>query len=216
MRCRPTKSRSTSWSVSWPACRARSPACRPGLAIRHLARAVRGGTAAVDGVRLAGHFDISIGLTRMLIAAQEDGQPGRDHVSFFIFPRAEVAPTVYDYAYTMVEGEVALRHACRARGDVLEDDLGIEGAPTRHGRFGLLRADAARRVRGQQDRRGRRARDGSHRRPRARLIATSEGLAYTAELLDDLLERTHCRGSSSRPERRRRVGLCRLRTRCAS
>ena len=45
---------------------------------------------------LAGHCDISIGLTRMLIAAQEDGQPGRDHVSFFIFPRAEVAPTVYE------------------------------------------------------------------------------------------------------------------------
>jgi hypothetical protein len=51
---------------------------------------------------LAGHFDISIGLTRMLIAQQEDGQPGRDRVSFFIFPRAEVAPVVYDYAYTMV------------------------------------------------------------------------------------------------------------------
>ena len=54
---------------------------------------------------LAGHFDISIGLTRMLIANQEAGQPGRDHVSFFIFPRAEVAPVVYDYAYTMVEGK---------------------------------------------------------------------------------------------------------------
>src|SRR5687767_1602614 len=51
---------------------------------------------------LAGHFDISIGLTRMLIGQQEDGQPGRDRVSFFIFPRAEVAPVVYDYAYTMV------------------------------------------------------------------------------------------------------------------
>jgi hypothetical protein len=54
---------------------------------------------------LAGHFDISIGLTRMLISSQEDGQVGRDRVSFFIFPRAEVAPVVYDYAYTMVEGK---------------------------------------------------------------------------------------------------------------
>ena len=54
---------------------------------------------------LAGHFDISIGLTRMLIANQEAGQPGRDQVSFFIFPRAEVAPVVYDDAYTMVEGK---------------------------------------------------------------------------------------------------------------
>jgi len=54
---------------------------------------------------LAGHFDISIGLTRMLIADPQDGQVGRDRVSFFIFPRSEVAPIVYDYAYTMVEGK---------------------------------------------------------------------------------------------------------------
>lgn len=54
---------------------------------------------------LAGHFDISIGLTRMLIAEQEDGQVGRDRVSFFIFPRIEVAPVVYGYAFTMVEGK---------------------------------------------------------------------------------------------------------------
>ncbi len=54
---------------------------------------------------LAGHFDISIGLTRMLIADPKDGQPGRDRVSFFIFPRSEVAPVVYDYAYQMVAGK---------------------------------------------------------------------------------------------------------------
>jgi hypothetical protein len=54
---------------------------------------------------LAGHFDISIGLTRMLVDTAQEGQPGRDQVSFFIFPRSEVAPVVYDYAYTMVEGK---------------------------------------------------------------------------------------------------------------
>lgn len=54
---------------------------------------------------LAGHFDISIGLTRMLIADPQDGQPGRDRASFFIFPRSEVAPVVYDYAYQMVAGK---------------------------------------------------------------------------------------------------------------
>src|SRR5207244_10152483 len=54
---------------------------------------------------LAGHFDISIGLARMLMADRQDGQPGRDRVSFFIFPRSEVAPVVYDYAYKMVEGK---------------------------------------------------------------------------------------------------------------
>ncbi len=54
---------------------------------------------------LAGHFDISIGLTRMLIADPQEGQVGRDRTSFFIFPRPEVAPVVYDYAFTMVEGK---------------------------------------------------------------------------------------------------------------
>ena len=55
---------------------------------------------------LAGHLRISIGLTSMLMAdQQQDGQPGRDHVSFFIFPRSEVAPGVYEYAYAMVEGK---------------------------------------------------------------------------------------------------------------
>ena len=54
---------------------------------------------------LAGHFDISIGLTRMLIADPQDGQVGRDRTSFFIFPRTEVAPVVYGYAFTMVEGK---------------------------------------------------------------------------------------------------------------
>src|SRR4029453_9274862 len=41
----------------------------------------------------------------MLMAEPQDGQAGRDRVSFFIFPRSEVAPVVYDYAYTMVEGK---------------------------------------------------------------------------------------------------------------
>ncbi|HEX8861111.1 MAG TPA: maleylpyruvate isomerase N-terminal domain-containing protein [Actinomycetes bacterium] len=54
---------------------------------------------------LAGHFDISIGLARMLMAEPQQGQVGRDRVSFFIFPRSEVAPVVYDYAFTMVEGK---------------------------------------------------------------------------------------------------------------
>ena len=54
---------------------------------------------------LAGHFDISIGLTVMLMAEPQAGQVGRDRTSFFIFPRAEVAPVVYDYAFKMVEGK---------------------------------------------------------------------------------------------------------------
>src|SRR4029079_18702162 len=54
---------------------------------------------------LAGHFDISIGLTRMLIDGSDDSQPARDRPSFFINPRSETAPVVYGYAYTMVEGK---------------------------------------------------------------------------------------------------------------
>ena len=54
---------------------------------------------------LAGHFDISIGLTRMLISSAQQGQVGRDRISFFIFSRPIEAPVVYDYAYTMVQGK---------------------------------------------------------------------------------------------------------------
>jgi uncharacterized protein (TIGR03083 family) len=54
---------------------------------------------------LAGHFDISIGLTRMLIDGRDDLQPARDRTSFFINPRSETAPVVYEYAYTMVRGK---------------------------------------------------------------------------------------------------------------
>jgi hypothetical protein len=55
---------------------------------------------------LAGHFDISIGLTVMLMAEPQQGQVGRDRASFLIFPRSEVAPVVYDYAFKMVEGKI--------------------------------------------------------------------------------------------------------------
>src|SRR5713101_5795897 len=54
---------------------------------------------------LAGHFDISIGLTRMLIDGRGDLQPARDRTSFFINPRSETGQVVYQYAYTMVGGK---------------------------------------------------------------------------------------------------------------
>ena len=47
---------------------------------------------------LVAHIDISIGLTAALIDSAQDGQTGRDRVSFFIANRNEVAPVVYDYA----------------------------------------------------------------------------------------------------------------------
>jgi uncharacterized protein (TIGR03083 family) len=47
---------------------------------------------------LLGHIDISIGLTLGLLDTIQAGQPGRDRVSFFIADRSQVAPVVYDYA----------------------------------------------------------------------------------------------------------------------
>jgi hypothetical protein len=52
---------------------------------------------------LAGHLDISVGLTSMLIAHPRSGAPERDRVNFFDYRRAEIAPLLYEYAYTMVE-----------------------------------------------------------------------------------------------------------------
>jgi hypothetical protein len=54
-------------------------------------------------LELAGHFDISIGLTRMLIDGRGDLQPARDRTSFFINPRSETGPVVYQYAYTTAQ-----------------------------------------------------------------------------------------------------------------
>ena len=92
---------------------------------------------------LAGHLDISIGLTRMLISSQQDGQVGRDRVSFFIFSRVEHAPTVYDYAYTMVEGKTPGRDARRTRRNLRPHHRGSPGELTGRGRLRLLRTHAA-------------------------------------------------------------------------
>ena len=127
---------------------------------------------------LAGHFDISIGLARMLMAERKDGQPGRDRVSFFIFPRSEVAPVVYDYAYKMVEGK-----APKDMPGVLHETFSktIEEArktPPEHvgsGYYALMRIDAL-------------GRD---------TIATPAGMAMTAAILDELLARRTVAGRPS-------------------
>jgi Mycothiol maleylpyruvate isomerase N-terminal domain len=138
---------------------------------------------------LAGHFDISIGLTRMLIASAQDGQPGRDRVSFFIFPRKEVAPVVYDYAYTMVEG--------KSPGDmvgVLEETFGKTIEESRSaapgtigsGYYALMRLDEfvpSRIVEAVVH--GLDLTDALGREP----MATPAGIAATAEILDELLAR---------------------------
>ena len=138
---------------------------------------------------LAGHFDISIGLTVMLVAEPQDGQVGRDRVSFFIFPRSEVAPVVYDYAYTMVEGKTPAQMP-----DVLAATFAktIEGARSLPpdtvgpGYYALMRLDefvASRVVEAVVH--GLDLTDALGREP----MATPQGVAVTAAILDELLAR---------------------------
>ena len=138
---------------------------------------------------LAGHFDISIGLTLMLMAEPQSGQVGRDRTSFFIFPRSEAAPVVYDYAYKMVEGKTP-----QQMPDVLHDTFTktIEGARATApdtvgpGYYALMRLDefvASRIVEAVVH--GIDLTDAIGRES----IATPEGVAVTAGILDDLLAR---------------------------
>jgi hypothetical protein len=139
---------------------------------------------------LAGHFDISIGLARMLLQNQDpDGQVGRDRVSFFIFPRSEVAPVVYDYAYTMVEGKTPeqmpdVLHETFSR--TVEEARASAPGTVGSGYYALMRIDefvtsrlVAAVVHGMDltDALGRDS------------IATPDGIAVTAGILDDLLGR---------------------------
>jgi hypothetical protein len=146
---------------------------------------------------LAGHFDISIGLARMLIAAPQEGQTGRDRASFFIFPRAEVAPVVYDYAYKMVAGKKpadmpdvlhetfskTVEEARRTRPDVVGP-----------GYYALMRVDEfipSRVVEAVVH--GMDLTDAlGHKN-----IATPAGIAMTAAILDDLLARRTVAGRPS-------------------
>ena len=138
---------------------------------------------------LAGHFDIAIGLTRMLIAGAEASQPARDRTSFFINPRSETGPVVYDYAYTMVQGKTPADMP-----GVLQETFSKTVAEARAvpagtvgpGYFAPMRVDefvASRIVEAVVhgiDLTQALGRDS---------IATAEGIAATAAILDDLLAR---------------------------
>jgi len=139
---------------------------------------------------LAGHFDISIGLARMLLQNQDpDGQVGRDRVSFFIFPRSEVAPVVYDYAYTMVEGKTPeqmpdVLHETFSR--TVEEARASAPGTVGSGYYALMRIDEfvtsriVEAVVHGMDLTDALGRDS---------IATPGGIAVTAGILDDLLGR---------------------------
>ena len=93
---------------------------------------------------LAGHFDIAIGLTRMLIAGREDAQPARDRTSFFINPRSETGPVVYASAYTMVEGKTPADMPDVLTETLHHDHRRSARRPGQPGRARLLRAHAGR------------------------------------------------------------------------
>jgi hypothetical protein len=138
---------------------------------------------------LAGHFDISIGLTRMLIEGRGDSQPARDRTSFFINPRSETGPVVYEYAYTMVEGKTPAQMA-----DVLGETFSkaVEGcrsvpeSAVGPGYFAPMRVDefAASRI-VEAVVHGLDLTMALGRDP----VATPAGIAATAAILDDLLAR---------------------------
>jgi uncharacterized protein (TIGR03083 family) len=138
---------------------------------------------------LAGHFDISIGLTRMLISGRDASQPGRDRTSFFINPRSETAPVVYQYAYTMVEGKSpadmpAVLHETFSR--TLAEARAVPADTVGPGYFAPMRVDefvASRIVEAVVH-----GTDLAQALGQAS-IATPEGIAVTAAILDDLLAR---------------------------
>ena len=139
---------------------------------------------------LAGHFDISIGLAAMLVDdPQPDGQPGRDRVSFFIFPRSEVAPVVYDYAYTMVEGRTPADMPGVLEGTFAKVIAGARANPPEligPGYYALMELGEfipSRVVEAVVH--GLDLTDPLGMDP----IATSDGIATTASILDDLLAR---------------------------
>jgi Mycothiol maleylpyruvate isomerase N-terminal domain len=140
-------------------------------------------------LELAGHFDISIGLTRMLVANTEEGQPGRDRVSFFIFPRSEVAPVVYDYAYTMVgdKGPAEMLETLRETfSKTIEEARATPPATVGSGYYALMRLDEFVPSRTLEavvhgiDLTDAVGRD---------CVATPEGIATTVAILDELLAR---------------------------
>jgi hypothetical protein len=138
---------------------------------------------------LAGHFDISIGLTVMLMAEPQTGQVGRDRTSFFIFPRSEVAPVVYDYAYKMVEGKTPQQMPDVLRETFTKTIQGARAMPpdtVGPGYYALMRLDEfvpSRVVEAVVH--GIDLIDALGREP----IATAEGVAVAAAIMDDLLAR---------------------------
>ena len=138
---------------------------------------------------LAGHFDISIGLTRMLIDGLGEERPARDRTSFFINPRSETGPVVYGYAYTMVEGKTPADMPgvlAETFGKTIEEARSVPASAVGPGYFAPMQVDefvASRVVEAVVH--GLDLTLALGRDP----IATPQGIALTASILDDLLAR---------------------------
>jgi uncharacterized protein (TIGR03083 family) len=138
---------------------------------------------------LAGHFDISIGLTRMLIEGRGDSQPARDRTSFFINPRSETAPVVYEYAYTMVRGKTPDQMPAvlaETFAKTIEECKSVPADTVGPGYFAPMRVDefAASRI-VEAVVHGLDLTIALGRTP----VASDRGIAATAAILDDLLAR---------------------------
>jgi Mycothiol maleylpyruvate isomerase N-terminal domain len=138
---------------------------------------------------LAGHFDISIGLTRMLIAVPSDEAPARDRTSFFINPRSETGPVVYSYAFTMVEGKTPAEMPgvlAETFGKAVQEARAVSRDLVGPGYFAPMRVDefvASRIVEAVVH-----GIDLSQALD-IEYVATAEGVAITASILDDLIAR---------------------------
>ena len=138
---------------------------------------------------LVAHIDISIGLTLALLDTVQAGQPGRDRVSFFIADRSQVAPVVYDYAVKHAADqtreslvEQTRSTFSRSIGGIRATDRSVIGS----GFFALMTLEEWVPTRTVEavvhgidvtDALGRPA------------VATPEGIALTARILDELLAR---------------------------
>ena len=140
-------------------------------------------------LELAGHFDISMGLTRMLIDGRDDSQPARDRTSFFINPRSETGPVVYQYAYAMVEGKTPAQMPdvlAETFRQVIDGARAVPADMVGPGYFAPMRADefvASRIVEAVVH--GLDLTIALGREP----VASPAGIAATAAILDDLLAR---------------------------
>jgi uncharacterized protein (TIGR03083 family) len=138
---------------------------------------------------LVAHIDISIGLTLGLLDTVQAGQPGRDRVSFFIADRSQVAPVVYDYAVKHAAGQTreslvqqTLSTFARSLDGVRAQDRSVIGS----GFFALMTLDEwvpTRTVEAVVH--GIDVTDALGRPT----VATAEGVALTAGILDELLAR---------------------------